>query len=158
MITPPPKKLIPALAVAVCIAAVVLAYVFLSPGGKPGTDKAAGSDKAVTTDSGLKYVDTVVGTGPSPKAGQEVTVHYVGTLTDGSKFDSSRDHGQPLTFTIGQGQVIKGWDEGVMTMKVGGKRTLIVPPELGYGATGTPGGPIPPNATLNFEVELLGVK
>ncbi|MCE2674188.1 MAG: FKBP-type peptidyl-prolyl cis-trans isomerase [Microcystis aeruginosa K13-05] len=114
-------------------------------------------DQAVTTDSGLKYIDIVEGTGESPQKGQKVTVHYTGTLTDGKKFDSSKDRNQPFTFTIGVGQVIKGWDEGVASMKVGGQRTLIIPPELGYGARGA-GGVIPANATLLFDVELLGVK
>ena len=116
------------------------------------------TEKTVTTSSGLQYTDHTVGTGPSPKPGQQVTVNYVGTLTDGKMFDSSNDHGQPFTFVIGQGQVIKGWDEGIMTMKVGGKRTLVVPPQLGYGTAGDPGGKIPGNSTLNFEVELLGIK
>ena len=114
-------------------------------------------DNEVTTPSGLKYIDEVVGTGPSPQKDQQVTVHYVGTLEDGKKFDSSRDRNQPFTFTIGVGQVIKGWDEGVMSMKVGGKRKLIIPPDLGYGSRGAPP-VIPPNATLTFEVELLSVK
>ena len=114
-------------------------------------------DQAVTTDSGLKYIDIVEGTGESPQKGQKVTVHYTGTLTYGKKFDSSKDRNQPFTFTIGVGQVIKGWDEGVASMKVGGQRTLIIPPELGYGARGA-GGVIPPNATLLFDVELLEVK
>ena len=114
-------------------------------------------DQAVTTDSGLKYIDIVEGTGESPQKGQKVTVHYTGTLTDGKKFDSSKDRNQPFTFTIGVGQVIKGWDEGVASMKVGGQRTLIIPPELGYGARGA-GGVIPANATLLFDVELLAVK
>lgn len=112
--------------------------------------------KAVTTQSGLRYEDIAVGTGPSPQQGQEVTVHYTGTLDTGTKFDSSLDRGQPFKFQIGVGRVIKGWDEGVMTMKVGGKRKLVIPPQLGYGARGV--GPIPPNATLVFEVELLGVQ
>jgi len=112
--------------------------------------------KAVTTQSGLRYEEIVVGTGASPQPGQEVTVHYTGTLENGTKFDSSLDRGEPLKFKIGVGRVIKGWDEGVITMKVGGKRKLVIPPQLGYGARGV--GPIPPNATLVFEVELLGVQ
>jgi peptidylprolyl isomerase len=113
-------------------------------------------DNAVTTPSGLKYIDIIEGDGASPKTGQRVTVHYTGTLEDGTKFDSSKDRNSPFAFKIGVGQVIKGWDEGVATMKVGGQRTLIIPPELGYGSSGA-GGVIPPNATLIFEVELLNV-
>lgn len=109
------------------------------------------------TASGLKYVDLQVGEGPMPQKGQTVTVHYTGTLEDGTPFDSSRDRGQPFQFQIGVGQVIKGWDEGVSTMKVGGRRQLIIPSDLGYGPRGA-GGVIPPNATLVFDVELLGTK
>lgn len=111
----------------------------------------------ITTPTGLKYVDEQEGTGAAPQKGQRVTVHYTGTLTDGKRFDSSRDRGEPFTFVIGTGQVIKGWDEGVLSMKVGGKRKLMIPANLGYGARGA-GGVIPPNADLNFDVELLGVK
>ncbi|MHC5935770.1 FKBP-type peptidyl-prolyl cis-trans isomerase [Nostoc sp.] len=114
-------------------------------------------DNVVTTPSGLKYVELKEGTGATPQPGQTVEVHYVGTLENGTKFDSSRDRGQPFSFKIGVGQVIKGWDEGLSTMKVGGRRQLIIPPELGYGSRGA-GGVIPPNATLHFDVELLGVK
>jgi peptidylprolyl isomerase len=117
--------------------------------------------KPVTTSSGLQIIDTKVGTGASPRQNQTAVVHYTGWHYDngakGAKFDSSVDRGQPFEFPVGQGRVIKGWDEGVATMKIGGKRTLIVPPQLGYGARGA-GGAIPPNATLMFDVELLGVK
>lgn len=108
------------------------------------------------TASGLKYEDLVEGTGPSPTRGQRVEVHYTGWLTNGTKFDSSVDRGEPFEFVLGVGQVIRGWDEGVASMKVGGKRRLTIPPELGYGARGA-GGVIPPNAELIFEVELLGI-
>lgn len=110
-----------------------------------------------TTESGLQYTDTKKGVGQTPKDGQIVIVHYTGTLPDGTKFDSSRDRGQPFRFTLGAGEVIKGWDEGIKTMKVGGQRQLIVPPELAYGSQGA-GNAIPPNATLHFDVELIGVE
>ena len=122
---------------------------------------AQSSAKPVTTSSGLQYIDSKVGTGASPRANQTTVVHYTGWLyidgKKGKKFDSSVDRGEPFEFPIGQQRVIAGWDEGVATMKVGGKRTLIIPAKLGYGARGA-GGAIPPNATLIFEVELLGVK
>ncbi|MGB7256982.1 MAG: FKBP-type peptidyl-prolyl cis-trans isomerase [Pseudolabrys sp.] len=121
----------------------------------------AQTGKRMTTASGLQIIDTTVGTGASPKRGQTAVVHYTGWLYEngakGAKFDSSVDRNEPFEFPVGAGRVIKGWDEGVATMKVGGKRTLIVPPALGYGARGA-GGVIPPNATLMFDVELLGVK
>lgn len=110
-----------------------------------------------TLKSGLKYIDMIDGTGVSPETGKNVTVHYTGYLTSGKKFDSSVDRNRPFTFVIGYGQVIKGWDEGVAGMKVGGKRKLIIPAELGYGTRGA-GGIIPPNAELIFDVELLGVQ
>lgn len=109
------------------------------------------------TDSGLKYEDLVDGDGDVAAAGQQVVVHYTGWLTDGSKFDSSLDRNQPFDFALGRGSVIRGWDEGVQGMKVGGKRKLTIPPQLGYGARGA-GGVIPPNATLVFEVELLEIR
>ena len=112
---------------------------------------------STTTPSGLIIDDVVVGDGAVAAAGQSVTVHYTGWLTDGRKFDSSKDRNDPFVFPLGRGHVIRGWDEGVQGMKVGGKRKLTIPPGLGYGARGA-GGVIPPNATLVFEVELLGVR
>ena len=109
-----------------------------------------------TTTSGLQYEELKIGEGALAEMGQHVTVHYTGWLTDGTKFDSSKDRNDPFQFHLGAGQVIRGWDEGVAGMKVGGRRTLTIPPELGYGARGA-GGVIPPNAVLVFEVELLGV-
>jgi len=117
--------------------------------------------ETITTASGLQYIDTEVGSGAAASAGQEVSVHYTGWLfndgTQGRKFDSSKDRNQPFEFDLGAGMVIKGWDEGVAGMKIGGKRTLIIPAALGYGARGA-GGVIPPNATLKFDVELLAVR
>ncbi len=112
--------------------------------------------KTITTPSGLKYTVIKAGKGATPKKGQAVLVHYTGTLTNGKKFDSSRDRGQPFSFTVGQGQVIKGWDEALSGMKVGERRKLTIPPQLGYGASGA-GADIPPNATLIFDVELLKI-
>lgn len=124
------------------------------------TTSASPADTYVAMAPGLQYRDEVVGTGPSPQTGQTVDVHYTGWLFDqgakGAKFDSSRDRGTPFSFQLGQGRVIAGWDQGVATMHVGGKRTLVISPELGYGARGA-GGKIPPNATLMFDVELLGI-
>ena len=123
------------------------------------TEKTAESPSAagsVKTASGLSYTDLVKGTGAAPVSGKSVTVHYTGWLEDGKKFDSSLDRGQPFVFRIGAGEVIPGWDEGVMSMRVGGKRKLFIPAQLGYGAAGAPGA-IPPNANLIFEVELLDV-
>lgn len=117
---------------------------------------AKGAAGMVTTPSGLAYVDLKEGVGPQPTAGKQVKVHYTGWLENGTKFDSSVDRGEPFVFTIGVGQVVPGWDEGVMTMKAGGKRKLVIPSQLGYGTSGA-GRVIPPNATLIFEVELLDV-
>lgn len=135
-----------------------------APKAAPATEAPAAAkkeSKMVKTESGLGYEDLVVGTGPSPEPGQTCVMHYTGWLwvneEKGAKFDSSVDRGRPFEFPIGRGRVIKGWDEGVATMKVGGKRTLLIPPQLGYGDRGA-GNVIPPGATLLFEVELLGVK
>ena len=122
------------------------------------TDKAKKEIKTVTTPSGLKYEELVAGAGPQPKTGDIVKVHYTGWLTNGKKFDSSVDRGQPFEFHVGRGEVIKGWDEGVGSMKVGSKRKLTIPPDLGYGSQNVGNGLIPPNSTLVFEVELLGIK
>ena len=144
------------LALSVTLAGATL----LTPGATtPATAQTPGS--TMTTASGLKIEDAKVGTGASPKTGQTCVMHYTGWLYEngakGRKFDSSVDRGQPFEFQIGRGMVIKGWDEGVSTMKVGGKRTLLIPPQLGYGAKGA-GGVIPPNATLLFDVQLLGIE
>jgi FKBP-type peptidyl-prolyl cis-trans isomerase len=122
-----------------------------------GGDVSGYSTSNAQTSGELKKEDVVVGTGAEAVSGKEVVVHYTGTLTDGTKFDSSKDRNEPFSFNLGAGQVIKGWDEGVAGMKVGGTRKLTIPPEMGYGASGA-GGVIPPNATLLFEVELLEVK
>jgi FKBP-type peptidyl-prolyl cis-trans isomerase FkpA len=131
--------------------------VTLGFGAEPNKPAESGSkDKMVKTADGLQYEDLKVGTGAEAKAGDMVSVHYTGWLTDGKKFDSSVDRGKPFGFPLGAGRVIKGWDEGVAGMKIGGKRKLTIPPSLGYGERGA-AGVIPPNATLIFEVELLGI-
>jgi len=135
--------------VVVALAATVIGYLI--------KQRAGGGGSEITTASGLKYTDLVVGSGATPQRGQTVTVHYTGTLENGKKFDSSYDHGRPADFKIGVGSVIKGWDEGLMSMKVGGKRKLVIPSALGYGPQGRPPD-IPGNSTLIFDVELLGVK
>ncbi len=133
---------------------VLLVWLLLLTGcGAKDADK----EEVVTTKTGLQYVDIKVGEGTLPKLGDTVVVHYTGWLEDGTKFDSSVDRGEPFSFPIGMGRVILGWDEGVSTMRVGGVRKLIIPPDLGYGARGA-GGVIPPNATLIFEVELLEIR
>jgi peptidylprolyl isomerase len=138
-----------------------LAAALTATAGVMALSEPADAQNVTTMPDGLKIIDIQAGTGASPKPGQICVMHYTGWLYEngakGKKFDSSVDRGQPFEFPIGAGRVIKGWDEGVATMKVGGKRTLIIPPELGYGARGA-GGAIPPNATLMFDVELLGVK
>ena len=145
------------------LAALALAFILVAPAAVSTSAYAQDTGKLMTTTtaSGLQITDTKEGTGASPTTGQTCVMHYTGWLykdgAKGSKFDSSVDRGSPFEFKIGVGQVIKGWDEGVATMKVGGKRTLIIPAAIGYGARGA-GGVIPPNATLIFDVELLGVK
>jgi FKBP-type peptidyl-prolyl cis-trans isomerase len=133
--------------------------IFKNNGGdqQPGS-VGQNNSEPITSQTGLKIQDEVVGTGTVAIAGKMVTVNYTGTLSDGKKFDSSYDHGQPFSFVLGAGQVIQGWDEGVAGMKVGGKRKLTIPPELGYGNQNVGNGLIPPNSTLIFEVELLDVK
>ena len=134
-----------AILIVIALAISVAAYVITHRG-----------PEEITTPSGLRYTDLRLGTGPTPQRGQTVTVHYIGTLENGKQFDSSYDRGAPADFRIGVGQVVRGWDEGLMSMKTGGKRRLVIPPKLGYPEGRPPD--IPPNSTLIFEVELLGVK
>jgi FKBP-type peptidyl-prolyl cis-trans isomerase len=151
------------LVVIAIILALAAVFVFAQTAARKAATPNTSAPSKVTgpgvkTDSGLQYWDIRVGNGEVAKEGSHVRVHYTGWLTTGKKFDSSVDAGKAFDFTIGNGEVIKGWEEGVSGMKVGGKRQLRIPPELGYGADGTPGGPIPPNATLIFDVQLLGVQ
>ncbi len=134
----------------VAVLVLVVAQIFAPP------EEVIAAPEYITTPSGLKYRDIKVGTGPMAEKDQIVFVHYTGKLENGRKFDSSRDRGTPFAFRLGVGEVIKGWDEGIASMRVGGQRELIIPPELGYGSQGA-GGIIPPNATLIFDVELLKV-
>jgi FKBP-type peptidyl-prolyl cis-trans isomerase len=148
-----PRSILTALATA-AVALVLCVTATAANAANAAPAKTTG--KGVTTPSGLKYWDLKKGTGAIAKAGDQVKVHYTGWLTDGKKFDSSVDRGEPFAFKLGAGMVIKGWDEGVAGMKVGGKRQLRIPADLGYGARGA-GGAIPPNSELIFDVELLGV-
>ncbi len=136
---------------------IVLACLTPAGGTEMQQGDQPGGDKEVKTESGLKYIDLVVGTGRQAEMGDTASVHYTGWLENGTKFDSSVDRNEPFSFRIGAGRVIKGWDEGVQGMKVGGKRKLTIPSDLGYGARGA-GNVIPPNATLTFDVELLGLR
>ncbi|MBD3208538.1 MAG: FKBP-type peptidyl-prolyl cis-trans isomerase [Candidatus Nealsonbacteria bacterium] len=137
---------------------VVLALHLFAKGSDQNKQLANNKNQiSMENNSGLQTEILKEGTGEKAEAGDTVTVHYTGYLEDGTKFDSSLDRGEPFSFNLGTGQVIEGWDRGVAGMKVGEKRKLIIPPEIGYGARGTPGGPIPPNATLIFEVELLKI-
>ena len=138
-----------AIVIVLALAASAIAYLITKRSGSTGSE--------VTTASGLKYTDIVEGTGPSPTTGQTLSVHYTGTLQNGTKFDSSRDRGTPMQFRFGLDPMIKGWDEGISTMKVGGRRKLIVPPNLAYGSGGRPPN-IPGNSTLLFDLELVGIK
>lgn len=148
-----PRSILTALATA---GVVLVLFVTATATNAANAAPSKTTGKGVTTPSGLKYWDLKKGTGAIAKAGDQVKVHYTGWLTDGKKFDSSVDRGEPFAFKLGAGMVIKGWDDGVAGMKVGGKRQLRIPAELGYGARGA-GGAIPPNAELIFDVELLGV-
>ena len=152
------RKTLPYTWIAALLAAAFPFLISISACADPQNGKAAQDEaEEVVTPTGLKYVDLEVGDGPEATSGKNVEVHYTGWLENGTKFDSSLDRQEPFTFRLGAGEVIEGWDQGVAGMKVGGKRKLIIPPDLGYGEQGA-GGAIPPGATLIFEVELLGVQ
>jgi FKBP-type peptidyl-prolyl cis-trans isomerase len=151
------KRLVGLTIAAVAVCGLGLAPATLVSANEQGKDKDKGEQKVITTKSGLKYIDEKVGDGAEAKTGNTVEVHYTGWLKDGTKFDSSKDRGQPFSFPLGGGRVIKGWDEGVAGMKVGGKRKLIIPFELAYGEAGRPP-VIPPKSELTFDVELLRVR
>ena len=135
---------------------LVLVFAFLGPGSLAEEPSAGAVGEVITTKSGLQYVDLVIGEGPEVRRGDTVRVHYIGRLDDGTVFDSSRPRGQPFAFPVGRGKVIRGWDEGVVGMQIGGKRKLVIPSKLAYGKSGF-GNVIPPNSTLTFEIELLGL-
>lgn len=143
--------------VVVVILIIAASAFFIWSSRSTKAPQAIGEGNMITTASGLQYEDLLVGEGAQAQPGDTVSVHYTGWLQDGTKFDSSLDRGQPFTFTLGRGEVIKGWDEGVAGMRAGGKRRLVIPPDLGYGSQGA-GGVIPPGATLIFEVELVEIK
>ena len=135
---------------------MIVAAVLISCAGSDKSKNEKGELQTITTPSGLKYIDLTEGSGAAPQNGQTVVVHYVGTLENGQEFDSSRKRNQPFSFILGSGKVIKGWDEGLLGMKIGGMRKLIIPPDLGYGSRNV--GTIPANSTLIFEVELLDIR
>ena len=152
------KQMIVIVAVVIALAAWVVAQTAAHKTAPNTNAPTKVTGEGMKTPDGLTYWDIRMGNGETAKEGSHVRVHYTGWLTTGKKFDSSVDAGKPFDFTIGNGEVIKGWEEGVAGMRVGGKRQLRIPPNLGYGAEGTPGGPIPPNATLIFDIQLLGVQ
>lgn len=151
------QKIIPVLVIIIVVVIIAVFAVTRGRAQSSNSSPAKVEGEPTKTATGLQYWEIKAGTGDTAVAGKRVSVHYTGWLANGKKFDSSVDRGQPFAFSLGAGEVIPGWDQGVAGMKVGGKRQLRIPPELGYGAQGTGGGLIPPNATLIFDVELLGI-